>query len=329
MHPIAPLVAVLALMQGAQAPPPPSEAMPPKRATPQAVAAVTQLAHVEERGSGPVTLILVPGLSCDWRVFDSFLERNRDRYRMFAVTLPGFGGSAPPPIADDATPSDAAWLNNAESAILQLVDRHKLKHAVIVGHSMGGHLATRMAVRCGDRLGGTVAIDGLPLYPPPQPGQPDTPETRASVAAATLKRMRAMPMERWAASQAWTFQSMVTDPERARALAAVAAQSPPSTAGEYMAEMMVSDLRPRMGSIRIPSLTIAAVSKEMGPEDAAKVKGMVEAQFKDASPSVQLVTLEDTRHFIMDDRPQELDRVIAEFVGGRRLGAVDAPAGGP
>ncbi|NDG63958.1 MAG: hypothetical protein EBY29_10920 [Planctomycetes bacterium] len=40
---------------------------------------VTPLAHVEERGTGPITMILIPGLSCDWRIYDAFMRRGLDR----------------------------------------------------------------------------------------------------------------------------------------------------------------------------------------------------------------------------------------------------------
>ena len=48
-------------------------------APPPAPTTVTPLAHVEERGTGPITMILIPGLSCDWRIYDAFMRRGLDR----------------------------------------------------------------------------------------------------------------------------------------------------------------------------------------------------------------------------------------------------------
>jgi pimeloyl-ACP methyl ester carboxylesterase len=39
-------------------------------------------------------------------------------------------------------------------------------------------------------------------------------------------------------------------------------------------------------------------------------------QFSAASPAVRLVGFDDCRHFVMDDRPAELDAAIAEFLSG-------------
>src|SRR3954469_18332926 len=130
----------------------------------------TPVAHVEQRGNGPVVLIMIPGLSCDWHVYDTFMSRNASRYTMLAVTLPGFGGSSPPSSSD--------WLDNAEQAIVQLVHERKLDKPIVVGHSLGGHLVTRLAIHHPEEFRGAISIDDLPLFPPPMPGQPDTAESR-------------------------------------------------------------------------------------------------------------------------------------------------------
>src|SRR5262245_47521140 len=60
--------------------------------------AVTPLGHVEVRGTGPVPVVLIPNLVMDWTIFESFMQRNSEKFTMYAVTLPGFAGSAPPPM---------------------------------------------------------------------------------------------------------------------------------------------------------------------------------------------------------------------------------------
>jgi pimeloyl-ACP methyl ester carboxylesterase len=86
-----------------------------------------------------------------------------------------------------------------------------------------------------------------------------------------------------------------------------------------MLEMIGSDLRPQIGKIQIPLLTISAVSNDGGPEMAANIRAVVRDEFKGASPSVKLVTFEDSRHFIMDDRPADLDQAIATFLAGGKV----------
>ncbi|HWQ33597.1 MAG TPA: hypothetical protein VNQ79_12150 [Blastocatellia bacterium] len=48
-----------------------------------------ELGHVEKRGRGPVPMILISDVRTDWTIWQSFMERNAERYTMYAVTLPG------------------------------------------------------------------------------------------------------------------------------------------------------------------------------------------------------------------------------------------------
>ena len=288
-------------------------------APPPAPTTVTPLAHVEERGTGPITMILIPGLSCDWRIYDAFMTRNASKYRMLAVTLPGFGGSTAPPIAADASPMDGKWLLNAQAAILKLIQERKLDKPVIVGHSLGGHLAIQLAAGHGEHIKSAISIDGLPLFPPPPPGQPDTAEARATMVKQFGIMMNSMPVESWADGQKRSVAMLVTDPARAKVLGEICAEVPKANTVEYMLEMIGSDLRPQMGKIQIPLLTISAVSNDAGPEMAANIRAVVRDEFKGASPSVKLVTFEDSRHFIMDDRPADLDQAIATFLAGGKV----------
>lgn len=291
----------------------------PPPAPPPAPTTVTPLAHVEERGTGPITMILIPGLSCDWRIYDAFMTRNASKYRMLAVTLPGFGGSTAPPIAADASPMDGKWLLNAQAAILKLIQERKLDKPVIVGHSLGGHLAIQLAAGHGEHIKSAISIDGLPLFPPPPPGQPDTAEARATMVKQFGIMMNSMPVESWADGQKRSVAMLVTDPARAKVLGEICAEVPKANTVEYMLEMIGSDLRPQMGKIQIPLLTISAVSNDAGPEMAANIRAVVRDEFKGASPSVKLVTFEDSRHFIMDDRPADLDQAIATFLAGGKV----------
>jgi pimeloyl-ACP methyl ester carboxylesterase len=219
--------------------------------------AVTPVAHVEVRGTGPTKLILVPGLSCDWRVYDAFMTRNASKYTMLAVTLPGFGGSEPPP-------KELDWIDNAERAIVQMMHDRDIDHPIIVGHSLGGHIALRLAIHHPEQFRAAISIDGLPLFPVPQPGQPDTAATRQAMAKAISDRIMGMTDEQAAQMPRRTFAAMVSDPKRAEELAEMYGSVPRTTSLQYMCELITTDLRPAMKDVKIPLLTISAVSLEMG-----------------------------------------------------------------
>jgi pimeloyl-ACP methyl ester carboxylesterase len=311
------------------APPAAPAAKPAAPAAKPAAATVTPLAHVEERGTGAIPMILVPGLSCDWRVYDAFMTRNTDKYKMYAVTLPGFGGSAPPPLPEGTSPMDGAWLANAEAAILKLIEDRKLNKPVLVGHSIGGHLAIRMAAAHGDKFSKVISIDGLPLYPPPRPDQPDTRESREQMVAQMGAMIKQIPAERWTDLQKSSVAGLVTDQNRAKELGEMCAVVPQATTLEYVMEMMGSDQRSKVASIKVPLLTISAMSSEAPQEMIANARQMVRDEFKDAPSNVTLITFLGTRHFVMDDRPADLDRAVATFLAGGTVTDLPAPTAPP
>ena len=58
------------------------------------------LGAVVEHGTGPIDMVLVSGFGLGTSAFEGFLRRNADRYRMIAVTLPGFEDTAAPPMPE-------------------------------------------------------------------------------------------------------------------------------------------------------------------------------------------------------------------------------------
>ena len=61
------------------------------------------LGSVVEHGHGPIDMVLISGFGLGASTFQEFMRRNADRYRMFAVTLPGFEGTSAPPMPPPGT----------------------------------------------------------------------------------------------------------------------------------------------------------------------------------------------------------------------------------
>jgi pimeloyl-ACP methyl ester carboxylesterase len=281
------------------------------------------LAHVEVGGKGPVPVVLIPGLACDWTVYKGFMERNAKRYTMYAVTLPGFGGSEAPALAEGAKPSDDAWLRNAEAAVAAMVTEKKLDQPVVIGHSLGGHLAFRLAEDHPEMFKAAVALDGAPAFP--MRGSM-TKENRAKLVDTQVgPQFEKMTDEAWATQTRASAKSMVTDPERAKAIGELCAAVKGKTAGRYMVELMGADRSAELKDLKIPVLEIAAVSDLAAGPAAKSVRKSWQDQFKEA-PKVTLVFFEKTRHFVMEDAPAELDTAVEDFLAGREVkGKGEAP----
>lgn len=272
---------------------------------------VTPLAHVETKGTGDTHLVLVPGLGCDWTVWDAFMERNADKYTMHAVTLPGMTGTdAPPePEGNEGTP----WMDNAVAAINALLEKADVNEVVIVGHSLGGTLALDMASGEHERVAGVVSVDGMaamPLGPQPVPA-----EQRAMIVNGMVApQLMSMTDEMWAMQQDAGTPMMVTDPERAKELAELTKTTSAKNGARYMVELLKTDLTAQLKDTDTPKLVLAAINDEM----AAQVGGKGQLQqiwnTQVEGTGAKLVMIEGARHFVMDDAPEKLDEAIAAFV---------------
>jgi pimeloyl-ACP methyl ester carboxylesterase len=109
---------------------------------------LTSLAY-EVTGSGP-PLILLHGLSGSGRWWGRNVPAFASRFRTYAVDLPGFGASRRVRWSrqDDTVDWLADWI-----AAEGLLPAH------IVGHSLGGAVAARLAARYPDRLDRLVLVD--------------------------------------------------------------------------------------------------------------------------------------------------------------------------
>ena len=88
------------------------------------------------RGSA---LVFLPGLGNTAHVYEEFAGRFTDRYRVVAITPRGFGASTP---TDRGAPLDTVLAD-----IAAVIDTFGLAPATLVGHSLGGDLATFFAAR--------------------------------------------------------------------------------------------------------------------------------------------------------------------------------------
>ena len=275
------------------------------------------LGRVETKGTGPTALVLVPGLTCDWKVWDGFIDRNRAKYTMYAVTLPGFGATTPPerPANDKGTP----WLDNAVAAVASLIEERKLERPVIIGHSLGGHIALRMAIEHGDKIAGALSFDGgpaIPLGPAPIPLD----QRIQAVETMIAPRMLAMTDEEWNQQQDLMAKTMVTSEARSAQLRDMFRTTPTQVGARYMLELIKSDVTGALVASKTPHKVVAAVNDEPDFGQSAEVMRSNWKSVMSGAREGSLVFIEGSRHFIMDDKPVEFDQAVAGFVDETRKG---------
>jgi len=283
-------------------------------------AALTPVAAAVERGTGSVDMVLVPDLALDWSVWADFMARHEPDARMVAVTLPGFGGTNPPPepgAMPEFDPQDdppTPWVDNAVEALAAVIEDKRLNRPIVVGHGFGALLAFRLALDHPDLIGGVVALDGAPatlLYPEPLPRA----ERTRSVTGALAAQFTRMSEDQWHERMRTMLREGVHDEARAEQLAAIAAKTPRDVGARYMLEYHLTDLTGRLREIETPVLVLAAagdvpVERVRGAERLHRAWYNYLAGLRDS----EVVFLPGARHFVMDDAPDEVNQRIKRFL---------------
>ena len=287
------------------------------------------IGRAEVVGAGAHTLILIPGLGCDASVWREFMERNKDRYTMHALTLAGFGGTEPPP--DPGHDRGTPWLDGAVEAIGVYIETQGLDQPILIGHSMGGHLAMRFAAQRPGVLGAAVSVDGLPARPLGAPMS--LAQREAFVNQNIAPQFRAMPDDAWREQQRGWIAGMVQDERRGAELADHFLATPRETTTRYLLELFRADITPELKGIDAPTYILGAIPDAGVPGGAENAEMMrsVWTQIDRDSDRVAVLLLENCRHFVMDDKPDRLDaivRAVAARDDVRQLGdnaGADAP----
>ncbi|PWK86737.1 alpha/beta hydrolase [Fulvimonas soli] len=263
---------------------------------------------VEVHGDHGRPVILVPGLGGGAWVWKDTAAALRGGHTVYVVTLPGFDGTPPP--------AGGNYLDQAGDALVGLIRERHLDKPVLVGHSLGGTLALKLASEHPELLGGVVAVDGLPVFP----GSEGLPAAqRSAMAAAMQARMRAATPAQFQAQQIAYMQKIgVLDPAKAEVYGKLNAKSDPKATAQYMAEDFGLDLRAALKRADLPVLEISPYN---APDFAAGPMAMSEQQKADyyrsllaSAPKARVASIGPARHFVMLDQPAKFQQTLDAFL---------------
>jgi pimeloyl-ACP methyl ester carboxylesterase len=309
-----------------------SGAKPPGASTP-----LGNLGAVEKRGRGPIPMILIADIRTDWSLYRSFMDRNAERYTMYAVTLPGYGGAPAPPRPETLDLKTTPWWDGAEKGVISLIEKNRLNKPVVVGTAASSYLAARLAVNHPDKIRAAVVIDGNvyaafrslanPDYPATPEERPDVLMKQPGAIGMISEFLPALTPSRESAearikalqpAQLTQFSAGVREIERARAMAIDAAVLSDPRAYRYNVELFASDLTGTLKNLKVPLLAIPAIHDDNSPGQGGPAPSQwYEAKMKFPSIPLTVVPFENTRTYVTEEAPQELDRAIESFLAGK------------
>ena len=270
------------------------------------------ITQFEQRGSGPVAVVLVPGLSADWTVWTEFMDRNSSNYTMYSVTLPGFGGtSAPSEQAGQGTP----WLDNAVSALQQFISASNIQNPVVVGHDLGGVVATRLAIQQPGVVSGVVNVDGLLAYPRAEGMSLE--QHRATLNQHLRPMFESISEDQWQRQQAAGASLATREPSSVEQITRMYSRTGKNVGVTYLLETYQQDTAASLASLTLPALVLTPGDVQaLGGIPADKVGAWWTTTLAQAGPNVQRQTIDDARHFVMYDQPEAFDRAVLGFISG-------------
>jgi pimeloyl-ACP methyl ester carboxylesterase len=253
-------------------------------------------------GSGPKSLVLIPGLGCGPWTWEGFIAKLAPEYTAYAVTLAGFDGTAPV--------TGPARFDGYVRSLARLIREQHLDRPVIIGHSMGGELALRLGETEPSLPRGIVLVDSLPLFPPLQPGE--TMEGRRTSSQAMTAKMKSASPNDYAASETAAVAALVRDPATAKTVAERTLKSDRDTVADSAYELATTDLHGDLGNVTAPVLVLAAGDNGY---PLAGTRAFYAQQYHDA-PTATVTVIPDARHFIMLDQPETFSTAVLGFITG-------------
>ena len=259
-------------------------------------------ANYVELGEGP-PLVLVHGLSGAWQNWLEQIPHFARTNRVVALDLPGFGASPMPPW-DISIPAYGRFLRD-------FCERLEIDHCALIGNSMGGFIATEVAIAEADRVDrlGLVSAAGITWARARR--EPAAMLARLGQAAAPLALKYQLSGIRRPRLRHRSFRGVFHDPNSLRREllwenVVPALQSPGYF--DAMTTLVGYDIRDRLEEIEDPTLIVWGRNDRVVPVPAAL------AYKKRIGANAELHIFDKTGHVPQMERPVRFNRLLERFL---------------
>jgi pimeloyl-ACP methyl ester carboxylesterase len=242
---------------------------------------------VEVTGKGK-PIVLIPGFTVPGDIWNPLVKELEKNYECHIVTLAGFGKKEP---------IEFPWLPKVNESLKNYILKNDLQNATIIGHSLGGTIATWLAAQNDLKLSKIILIDALPasgalMIPNFNPENLiyESPYNNQQLA------MDDVTFEQTASAMAKSMSLKESAQEKIKNWIL---ESDRKTYVYGYTDYLKLDLRENLKNISIP-VTIIAASQPYGEEVVKQTYKNQYANLKDYN----FIIAEDSAHFIMLDKPE-------------------------
>lgn len=284
-----------------------------------------ELGRVKKVGSGPKDMILIPGFGFPGEIFDEFMNANKTRYTMYAVTLAGFGSTPAPPMPAEGTSyGDQTWTKAAEEAIVKLIVEKKIKKPVVVGHFQNGtSIAFKLAADHADKIGSVIIISGEAVRGVPPRNDPSKLvfpplDKRVDFVDKIMAPLwfKTVTKKTWDDNM-YLPDDYTKDAVRGKELWKQVAEVPLPVMARFLCEHIAGDISIEYSKIQMPVLILLPDFPQDVVANQMRYARYLYASWesaKGANKNFEFETIEDSRIFIMIDQPARLNQAIEKFI---------------
>lgn len=248
--------------------------------------------QVEIKGNG-TPVLLIPGLSCSGDVWQETVDVLKENYQCHIFTLAGFAGIKP-------MQNEAEFLPVVKEALIRYIQEDLKERPIVIGHSLGGFLVLSMALKHDDLFEKIIIVDSYPflsaIYNPAA-----TEDNVLPQASAMKQILLQTPDSLYVQQQAMSLSTMITEETKVKLALRWSIESDRKTVSQAMYELMTTDLREKIASVKTPLLVLGSW---IGGKDYGITKEVTLKQFKSQYALAQNVTVlvaDTAKHFIMWD----------------------------
>lgn len=290
MRPIATLALFLAA--AAAAPADPNRLYPTSRLT------TLERISVETIGAGP-DVVLIPGLGSSRATWRATADRLQTTHRLHLIQVAGFAGE---PARANAAPGPL--IKPVADQIETYIEQAHLTRPAVIGHSLGGVIAMRLALDHPEDVGKLMIVDTLAFYTELFAGVKATAGGAQPYADTMGKQMLGQSDADFAKGAAQAAAGMATNPADQTRIQSWAVASARPVFVRAMQEDMTTDLRPEVAHLAMPVTVYYEAS--LAPLITADYAPVPHATLVAAAPGA--------RHFVMYDDPQGFNAALDRFL---------------
>lgn len=255
--------------------------------------------YYTDQGKGEPTLVLIHGWIGNHNFWKEQIPALSKNHRVIALDMIGCGKSDAPKVAYTQ--------ELLARSVLAVMDQAQVTDAVLMGHSMGAAVARLVALEHPERVRAFISMDGAIARPPQDPAGR---EKWLAQAAAFAAQFQGPDGQQKVGPSFDAMQNKATPPAVREWVKAQALATPWHVGRSSMAEFV----RPEnwdMQPSKVPALAICAQGPHSPPG--------YDKQLRILFPNLSYHTVSGVGHFLMLEKPKEVNALILEFVDSQAV----------